>query len=278
VVPIVLDHIRSLLFVPGSDERKLRRAFQTDADLVVVDLEDAVAPAEKEAARDFVAGILPTIESACLRAIRMNGGDTPQFAADLEMVAGLALDAIVLPKATPESARAMGPEGPPVLAIVETATGLRLAYETACEARVAALVFGAADLGAELRLVPREDGQEILFARSKIVVDSAAAGIRAPIDVVYFKTRDEEGLERQALLARSLGFGAKACIHPAQLAIVNRVFAPSEPEIEWARSVLAAYDEGIRDGRGAVALNGELIDVPIVERARKILAAVRDAT
>lgn len=198
--------------------------------------------------------------------------DTELWRDDLAAIEGLGLDAIVLPKATPEAAAALPEAGPPVIAIIETAQGLRLAYETACEPRVAALALGAVDLGAELRLEPRADGQEVLFARSKVVVDSAAAGLRPPLDVVHLDTRDDEGLEAEALLARSLGFGGKLCIHPAQVGIVNRVFAPSAAQLERARAVVAAYEEGIREGRGAVSLDGELVDLPVVERARTVLA------
>jgi citrate lyase subunit beta/citryl-CoA lyase len=162
-----------------------------------------------------------------------------------------------------------------VIALVESAQGLRRSYETAARPRVAALMLGAADLGAELGLEPREDGLEIVYARSKLVVDSAAAGLRRPIDVVRFDFRDREGLERETLLARSLGFGAKACVHPDQLDVVNRVFTPSADEVSWATRVLAAYEDGLREGRGAVALDGELVDLPIVERARGVLARAR---
>ena len=122
-----------------------------------------------------------------------------------------------------------------------------------------------------MRLEPRADGLEILFARSSLVVDSAAAGVRAPFDVVHLDTRDDEGLEAESLLARSVGMGGKMCIHPAQVGVVNRVFAPDEGQIDWARRVVAAYEEGVKDGRGAIALDGEMIDLPVVVRARRLL-------
>ncbi len=238
---------------------------------MIADLEDAVAFGEKARARTLASRLLAELSSHSLKAIRVNGADTPFFADDLAAIRELPLDAVVLPKATPEAVAALGPKGPPVIAIVETAQGLRLAYETACEPRVAVLMLGAADLSAELRLEPRPDGQELLHARSSLVVDSAAAGLRRPIDQVWLNTRDPEGLEGDALLARSLGFGAKACIHPAQLEVVHRVFGPSEEQLAWARAVVAAYEEGIREGRGAIALEGEMIDLPVVERARRLL-------
>jgi len=191
------------------------------------------------------------------------------------MATELELDAIVLPKATPDAAAALGPIGPPVIAIVETAQGLRLAYETATLPRVAVLMLGAADLGVELRLEPRPDGLEILYARSKVVADSAAAGIRPPIDVVHLDVRDLEGLEASASFARSVGFGGKACIHPDQVPVVNRVFAPEADDVEWALRVVEAFERGEREGRGAVALEGTMVDLPVVERARQVLAEAK---
>ena len=162
-----------------------------------------------------------------LVAVRVNAVGTAHWEADLEAASSLELDALVLPKATPEAVDSLGSDGPPVVAIVETALGLRNAYETACLPRVGALVLGAIDLGVELGLEARADGQEVLYARSQLVVDSAAAGIRSPFDLVHVDTRDDAGLEAEARLARSLGFRGKACIHPAQVEIVNRVFSPT---------------------------------------------------
>jgi citrate lyase beta subunit len=260
-----LAHERSLLFAPGDDERKLIRARACGADAVVADLEDAVAPPAKAAARELVARLAPPV-------VRVNAAGTDWFADDLALVRELPLRAVVLPKATPDSVAALGSQGPPVIAIVETARGLRLAYETACSPRVAALVLGAVDLGAELGLEPRADGLEILHARSTVVVDSAAAGIRPPFDLVHLDIHDDAGLEAGCRFARSVGFRGKACIHPRQVPIVNRVFAPSPAEIEWASSVVAAYEQGAEEGRGVLALDGAMVDLPVVERARRVLA------
>lgn len=210
--------------------------------------------------------------AGCARMVRVNGADTEWFEGDLAAVRELPLAALVVPKATPESVAALGTEGPPVIAIVETAQGLRLAYETAAHPRVEALVLGAVDLGLELGLEARPDGLEVLFARSKLVLDSAAAGRRGPFDLVHLDVRDGEGLDAECRLARSLGFRGKVCIHPDQVAIVNAVFAPGEEELERARRIVEAYTQGIAEGRGAVALEGEMIDLPVVERARQVLA------
>lgn len=272
-----ISHLRSLLFAPGSDEHKLHKALESAADAVVADLEDAVAPEEKTAAREVVRDVLST-GARPVTAVRVNGFDTTYFRDDSALVSDLAPDAVVLPKATPEAVAALGLDGPPVIAIVETAEGLRLAYETARAPRVVALVLGAADLGAELGLEPRGDGLEILYARSKVVVESAAARIRAPFDIVYLDFQDQEGLEEQARLARSLGFRGKACIHPDQVEAVNRVFAPTAAELDWARRVVEAFEEAEVTGRGVVAFDGTMVDLPVVERARRILAEAKGAS
>ena len=269
---MVLASARSLLFAPGNDERKLRNAMEAGADAVVADLEDAVPVAEKAAARTLAARLLAETETSALKMIRVNGVDTEFCQDDLVFVAGVDLAAIVVPKASPDALERLA-DGPPVVAIVETAAGLRNACETASHPRTAALVLGAVDLGLELGLEPRADRHALLFARSKVVVDSAAAGVRPPFDAVYLDVEDADGLEAEARYARSLGFGGKACIHPAQVTVVNRVFAPDEEDVERARRIVAAYDEGVREGRGAVALDGKMVDLPVVEQARRVLAA-----
>ena len=189
-----LNRVRSLLFVPGSDAHKLSRALDSAADGIVCDLEDAVAPADKEAARETTAEALSDSAGGTgpLRLVRVNAAGTPWFDGDLELVRRLEPDGIVLPKSSPESVAALGPDGPPVVAIVETARGVREAYEIGCGERVAALLVGAVDLGAEVGLEPRADAQEILYPRAKVAIDSAAAGLRGPIDVVHLDLRDEK--------------------------------------------------------------------------------------
>jgi citrate lyase subunit beta/citryl-CoA lyase len=262
---------RSFLFVPGSDERKLGRALEAGADAVIADLEDAVVAAEKPRARALVAEALAG-GASCLRLVRVNAAGTSWFADDLAAVGSLGLDGVVLPKATPEAAAVAAEAGVPVVAIVETAAGLQRAGELAQTTPVAALVLGAVDLGLALGLEPRPDGLELLVPRSTVVVASAAAGLRGPVDQVWLDVRDDEGLARDCALGRSLGFRGKACIHPAQVPVVNEAFAPSEDEVRRAREVVAAYDRAAAEGTGAVALDGELVDLPVVERARQTLA------
>jgi citrate lyase subunit beta/citryl-CoA lyase len=264
--------LRSLLFAPGDDERKLRRALQSGADAVVADLEDAVAPSAKEDARELTRRVLSEPAGAAARLVRINAVGTPSFQADVDLLAELAPDAVVLPKATPEAADALAAGGLPVIAIVETAIGVRLAFETASRPHVFALLLGAVDLGAELRLQTRADGLEIHYARSKLVLDSAAAGIRAPIDVVHVAIDDLDGLARQAELARTLGLRGKAAIHPAQVATINDVFTPSPLELDWARRALDAAQAAAAGGRGVFNLDGSMVDAAVVLRAKRIVA------
>jgi citrate lyase beta subunit len=267
-----LSSARSVLFAPGNDRRKLAKALASGADVVVADLEDAVPTDEKPAARRLVADVLAGAVTKSVVAVRVNASDTPFWQDDVRALADVELGALVLPKATPEAAAQLGHAGPPVLAIVETANGLRRAFEVAGTPRVAALALGAVDLGVELRLEPREDGQEVLVARSLLVLDSAAAGLRAPFDLVHLAFQDLDGLEAECRLARSLGFRGKMCIHPEQIEVVNRVFFPTSAELERARRVVEAYDRGVAGGAGVVGLDGEMVDLPVVQRARQVLA------
>jgi citrate lyase subunit beta/citryl-CoA lyase len=234
-----LPHLRSLLFAPGSDERKLAKALSSSSDAVVCDLEDAVAPGDKEAAREVTAAVLAQ-DGTPARLVRINAARTPWFEDDLAFAAGLDLDGIVLPKSSPESVELLGSDGPPVVAIIETAMGLRQAFEIASQPRVAALTLGAGDLGADVGLERRPDAQEILYARSKVAIDSAAAGLRGPFDVAHVDFGDPTGLESQCRLARALGFRGKVCLDAGHVETINQVFASDELQVESAPTLQEA--------------------------------------
>jgi citrate lyase beta subunit len=255
---------RSLLFVPGDDEHKLASAAGAGADAVVVDLEDGVAPERKDAARALLQSALPP---GAL--VRVNGLESGLMETDLEAAGGLDVAGLVLPKATPEAAEALASQKLPVIAIAETADGVRRAFEIACVPRVVALLLGAVDLAAQLGLAPLAEGDELLYARSRLVVDSAAAGIRPPFDSVHLTLDDPDGLEQACRRARALGLRGKACIHPAQVEVVNRAFGPDEGELDWARRVLAEHEGGVS------RVGGEMVDRPVLERARAILEEAR---
>jgi citrate lyase subunit beta/citryl-CoA lyase len=268
-----LERWRSVLFVPGNDERRLRKALTTEAHLVIADWEDGTPPAEKAAARELTARIYAeTPAGGPARSVRVNAAGTPFHPDDIAAVRGLALDAILLPKATPEALAGLEPGLPAIVAIVETARGLRDVRQIAECGRADCLALGAIDLAIEIGIQPRPDGQEVLLARSQLVLESAAAGLRGPLDQVNTVLDDAEQLEQEVALARSLGMRGKMCIHPRQLEPVNRGFGPTEAELAWARELIEEFDRAEGEGRGALAVRGEMVDLPVVERARRMLA------
>ncbi|MGZ8696047.1 MAG: HpcH/HpaI aldolase/citrate lyase family protein [Gaiellaceae bacterium] len=221
---------RSLLFAPGHDASRLHAAFASEADAVVADLEASVPAADKSRAREVVAEVLAGPTGTAARLIRINSPDSGPDERDLELLAALEVDAVVVPKATPEIIAALGPSGPPIVAVVETAVGLRLAFETATSVRVEALALGANDLAADLGLEATPGAQELLYARSKLVVDSIAAGLRGPFDRVYPHVDDPSGLKADAAFARSLGFRGKSTLSPGHVGLINGVFS-ALPEV-----------------------------------------------
>ena len=269
-----LDRARTYLFVPATDARRVDKALASAAHAVIVDVEDAVAEADKDAARKLVAERLraPRGGGGGAQLVRINGLDTAHARADLEALDGLALDGVVVPKAEPQPLQGLPPSGPPVVALVETAIGLRRAFETAARPRVAKLMLGVVDLALELGATPGPEGRELLHARSALVVDSVAAGLGGPIDGPCTAIGDERALREETAAAKALGFAAKACIHPAQIAVVHDVFTPPAEELEQARRIVVAADEAAAGGRGAVAVDGQMVDAPVVARARRLLA------
>jgi citrate lyase subunit beta/citryl-CoA lyase len=265
-----LARVRSLLFVPGDDEAKLRKAGASGADVVIADLEDGVAPNSKPRARDTIARVFAEPAGDTLRAVRVCALGTKDAQADLALAARVGVDVVVVPKAEPAGV-ALLDGNVPLIALVETGADLRSAYELARAPAVAALMLGPADLSADLGLEPRPDGLELLHARSTLVIDSAAAGIAPPIDGPRLDFRAEEALRAEVALVRALGFGAKACIHPAQVAVVNAGFTPSADEVEAAARIVAAHE---RARGGVVALDGTMVDGPVVARALRTIARV----
>jgi citrate lyase beta subunit len=268
-----IAHARSLLFVPAGDERRVEKALASDADQVIVDLEDAIAPSAKDDARSWVQGFLARRQAGRRPWLRINGPDTPWGAADMSVIQDIPLAGVVLPKASRQSLDALLVNGLHVIALVETAHGVREAYNIACHPDVVALMLGAADLGAEIGWLPRRDGLELLHARSALILDSAAAGIRAPFDAVHLDIRNPAALTAECETARSLGMGGKACIHPVQLGPIHNAFTPTLAEQAAAQRIVEAYDAALTRGDGAIICDGQMVDVPVVARARAVLAA-----
>jgi citrate lyase subunit beta / citryl-CoA lyase len=280
---------RSYLYAPGSRPEVMRKALRAGADAVILDLEDAVAPDAKDAARDQVATLLDQIAAEGDVApdvhVRVNRDGDAYDAADLEAVVRPGLDALRLPKV--ESAGAVGevvarldelererdlPAGHVWLyPTVESARGVSVVAEVAGVARVARFAFGTSDLLADLG-ISHETPWSTLHLRSELVVRSRLAGIGPPVDSVHTDLDDLDGLEQAARHAASLGFHGKSVIHPRQLAVVQEVFTPSAAAIARAERVVAALADAEAAGRGAVTLDGEFVDAAVVARARALLA------
>ncbi len=265
------------MFVPADSEAKQAKALATDADALIVDLEDAVAPPNREAARKIVTKFLKadrgTYRGAVL--VRFNACASPEFAKDCEILREAVPDGIVLSKCrTAEDIGRMESALPStdtrcaMIPMIESALALLHAYEIAsASARLAALAFGAEDFSSDTGITRTAGEPELAYARSAIVVAARAAGLGV-IDTPYVAYRDEAGLLAAAQNARNLGFSGKLAIHPAQLPLLNRVFQPTAEEVADAQRVVdwaAAY------GTGATAMDGRMIDEAIVRRARGIL-------
>lgn len=264
-------HARSFLYVPGDDPRKLASANRSDADVIVADLEDAVVAARKDDARHEVVRFAAERAPGPPLLVRINGVQTPFVAEDTALVVRLMPAGVVLPKAHADDLQRLDVGAVPVLAMLEDGRGVRDAYEIAGDPRVVRLGLGAVDLAVDLRLSARDDGLELLHVRSRLVVDSAAADIAGPVDTPFVHYRDEAGLRRDCEIARSLGFTGKACIHPAQAAVVREVFSPTSDEVAWASRVVEAFEAAARGEVGVTAVAGEMIDQPVVDRACAII-------
>ena len=286
--------IRSLLYTPGNDRRKVDKVGSFGADGVILDLEDAVPIDEKVAAREIVRGAIPAVKGLAGRVyVRVNPtGEKTDFsvatgAEDIEAVLCPELDGLVVPKV--ESAEELGrldpliaaierkqgrPEGAvEVASIIETALGLWNAFEIArSSSRIRALHFGAGDFTRDLNLDWTRDEAELMYARSRLVVISRAAGIGAPIDSVWARLDDGEGFAESARQAKRMGFQGKCCIHPAQVSVANHEFSYVSPdELAEARKVVDAFEEAQRRGSASIRVGGQFVDYPIVEKSRRIV-------
>ena len=263
------------LFVPGSRADRFARAARSGADEVIVDLEDAVAPDAKAAARDDVASWLDGHGTGW---VRINGAGSPWHESDLAAIGARAgLRGVVVPKAEdPASLRALREALPPsagLLALVESALGIHRATEMACSGAVDRLAFGtvdfALDIGAE------ESDEALLFARSVLVVASRVASLPPPVDGVSVSTTDDSASRRAAARAQGLGFGGKLCIHPRQVRPVAEGFLPTPAQIAWATRVLQATSA---TDQGAISVDGHLVDRPVIMRAQSIVSRARSGT
>lgn len=271
--PSPLSLARSFLFVPGNRPERFAKALASGADAVIVDLEDAVPLDAKDTARDALLVAWSGLDAAerARLLVRVNQAGTPWHEADLTAVASLSgLGAVMLPKAenAQQIEHAFRASGVPVLPLIESAEGVGLMDAIARAAGVLCLGLGHIDLQADLGMSCGPDEAELAPIRVALVVASRRAGLSAPVDGVTTATTDADVLARDAQRSRRFGFGAKLCIHPAQVAGVHQALAPTEVECDWARRVLAAE---LAAGSGAFSVDGKMVDPPVLLLARKIL-------
>jgi citrate lyase subunit beta/citryl-CoA lyase len=258
---------RSFLFVPADRPERIAKAWASGADAVIVDLEDAVAPAAKDAARAALADALIPARPVI---VRINAATSPWFAEDLRLCAMPGVGAVMLPKAEEASALrdllAAIDEATGILPLVETARGLWNALELARVERVQRLVFGPLDFQLDLGLSVADE--ELASFRAQLVLASRVADILAPVDGPTTAIDDVERVRSDVLRARRAGFGAKLAIHPRQVSVINAAFDPGAEETAWAERVVAAAREA---QGGAFALDGKMVDRPVLARAERIL-------
>ncbi len=281
---------RSLLFIPGNNPGMLMGADIHGADAVIFDLEDAVAPTEKDAARILVRNAMRAMPDLGVEVVvRVNPLATDFFIQDIQTMVPLHPKLIMPTKvasaedvahisaavAAAEQANGM-PEGSiGLLPLLETAQGIENAFAIAdCDLRVKGLLLGAEDLSSDLQAIRSKQGAEILYARGRIVMAARAAAVEV-YDTPFTDVNDAEGMAEDARLARALGFSGKAVISPRHVEAVNAAFTPTEDEIIYAREVMLAIAEAQQQGRGAISLRGKMVDKPIVDRAQRVLATAK---
>ncbi len=281
--------MRSFLFAPGNHVRRVEKALTLPADAVILDLEDAVAISEKAGTRPIVTQALTKPRTGKLY-VRVNALTTEWCYADLVAVIQPGLDGIILPKVEHarelqsadwlitnlERERNIQIGAIDIIPIIETALGMsNLAGICRSGTRTRCLAFGAGDFTLDMGMVWTRNESELLPHRAACVMESRAAGLEPPIDTVWADLRDSEGFIASARHAATLGFQGKMCIHPDQISVTNAAFSPDEATIAQAKRIVAAFDKAESEGIASIQLDGQFIDYPIVQRARRVLGAAR---
>ena len=277
---------RSMLFLPGNNPNMLINGNCLGADAVIFDLEDAVSPAEKDAARILVRNTMRYMDfHGCEIIVRINSIDTPYWRKDIDQILPYKPSLILLPKTGTaqdvltadayitevEQKLGLAPNTVGLMPLIETALGVENAFGIASATkRVQALFLGAEDLTADLQCKRTKEGREIEYARTRLVVAARAAGVDV-YDTPFTDVNDDEGIVKDAAVAKALGFTGKASISPRHVEVINTTFSPTEKEIDYAYEVMDAIAEAERQGKGAIALHGKMIDAPIVARARRTI-------
>lgn len=280
----------TFLFVPASDPRKIAKAITSTADVVILDLEDGVAPDQKQSARHLLARTLATQDPSAVSryAVRVNQTDTTDIDADLDTLDRLPHGPVILPKVQgPEEVADLAerltdtPRGEPqrIIASIETPTGVLAAAAIArAHPKVWALMFGSGDYCAALGILESPSRAELDYPRAHIALAASAAGLLA-IDAPFYQGINDLGaLRADTARGRQLGYHAKACIHPKHLATIREVHAPAAEQVEWADRVLSAYRAAQQQGTAALTVASMLIDAPVVAQAQRIIEHARQSS
>ena len=278
---------RSMLFLPGNNPNMLINGNCLGADAVIFDLEDAVSPDEKDAARILVRNTMRYIDfRGCEIIVRINSIDTPFWQKDIDAILPYKPNLILLPKTGSaadvlaadeyitkiEEKLALEAGTVGLMPLIETAMGVENSYAIASASkRVKALFLGAEDLTADLQCKRTKEGREIEYARTRLVMAARAAGVEV-YDTPFTDVNDDEGIRKDAAYAKALGFSGKASISPRHVGVINEVFSPTQADIDYAYEVMDAIALAKEQGKGAIALRGKMIDAPIVSRAEQTIA------
>ncbi len=281
---------RSMLFLPGNTPNMLINGNCLGADAVIFDLEDAVSPAEKDAARILVRNTMKYMDfRGCEIIVRINSIDTPYWKKDVSEILPYQPQLLLLPKTGStqdvlqadayitevEEQLGLPRNTVGLMPLIETAMGVENAFAIASASkRVQALFLGAEDLTADLRCKRTKEGREIEYARTRLVVAARAAGVDV-YDTPFTDVNDDEGIWTDAELAKALGFTGKASISPRHVEAINQVFSPTQKDVDYAYEVMDAIRLAKEQGKGAIALHGKMIDAPIVARAQQTIAAAQ---
>jgi len=282
---------RSMLFLPGNTPNIIINGDSLGADAVILDLEDAVSPSEKDAARILVRNAIKLMKfENCEVIVRINSLDTDYWKSDLDEIVPLKPD-LIMPTKTSSAADvqiidsyitelerkfSIGPNTVKLIPLIETALGVENAFRIATVSkRISALFLGGEDLTADLRCKRTKDGNEIDYARKRIVCAARAAGVDV-YDTPFTDVNDDEGIYADAEYAKSLGFTGKSAVSPRHVAAINEVFSPSQKDVDYAYEVMEAIRIAKEQGRGAIALHGKMIDAPIVARAQQTIAMAEE--
>jgi citrate lyase subunit beta/citryl-CoA lyase len=284
-----LEFIRTALFVPGNRPDRVDKAVDTAADVVIIDLEDAVPYSQKKETRPVVREkILDYQERPVL--VRINALDTEFFQEDLDAVLVEGLSCVMVPKVETaaqileinrgllevEAKKGMRPGSVSIIPLIESALAVENVFQIVSQRtdpeRLFTVAFGAADFALDMGFEITKTGEELFYPRARIAVACRAAGVKPPLDTPFMiDLKDPEALEADIKRACRLGFQGKLCIHPNQIDICNRLFSPTTEEIEYAQKVVQAFDEAEAGGSAAIQLDGKFVDYPVVERCRRIL-------